>query len=40
MDVSFCAGDPDSHCHITAADSMYRCHFCKLDRLLCLRHLK
>lgn len=40
MDVSFCAGDPDSHCYIAGTKRARRSNFGKLDFLLCLSHLK
>ena len=40
MNVSFCTGDPDSYCHIATSNSTNRSYFCKLNFLLCLRHLK
>ena len=40
MDIRLSPGDMNCHCHITAADRLYRCHLCELNLLLCLGHLK
>ena len=40
MNVCFCSGKPNGHCHITGTERLCRCHFCELNFLLSLGYLE
>ena len=40
MDICFNTGNTNCYCYITATERLCWCHFCKLDLLLRLGHLK